>query len=156
MQRIPLATRLLLLWLALTAGCAMSRPVARLDATAPARELQTSLSAFPLHGGPSTPSGSSARRVQVGTASFYGDSFDGRTTASGETFDQTDLTAAHPTLGFGTRLRVTNLENRKSVVVTVNDRGPYVRGRIIDLSRRAARVLGFVGDGTTRVRLQPL
>jgi len=66
------------------------------------------------------------------------------------------LTAAHRTLEFGTRVRVTNLANLKSVVVTINDRGPYVSGRIIDLSRRAASALGFLRDGVTRVRVEPL
>ena len=80
----------------------------------------------------------------------------GRLTANGEHYDERALTAAHRTLDLGTRVRVTNLENRKSVVVTVNDRGPYAKGRIIDLSRRAARVLGFVHDGVTRVKVEPL
>jgi len=92
----------------------------------------------------------------LGVASFYHAMFNGRTTASGATYDDAKLTAAHRTFDFGTRVRVTNLENRRSVVVTVNDRGPYVRGRAIDLSRSAARVLGFVDDGTARVRIQPL
>lgn len=93
---------------------------------------------------------------QVGEASYYGGRFHGRPTASGETFDETQLTAAHRTLDFGTRVRVTNLENRKAVVVTVNDRGPFVGGRVIDLSRRAAGALGFLAEGTARVRVQPL
>src|SRR5688500_2730559 len=77
-----------------------------------------------------------------GGASFYGASFEGRRTASGERFDPDELTAAHPTLPFGTRVRVTNLGNDKTVVVRINDRGPYRRGRIIDVSYRAARKLG--------------
>jgi rare lipoprotein A len=77
-------------------------------------------------------------------------------TANGETFDDSRLTAAHRTLRFGTRVRVTNLSNLKSVVVKINDRGPFVAGRIIDLSRRAANALGFVQKGVTRVRVQPL
>lgn len=77
-------------------------------------------------------------------------------TANGETFSSQLLTAASRTLDFGTRVRVTNLSNLKSVVVTINDRGPYVNGRIIDLSRRAASVLGFVRDGVARVRVEPL
>ena len=94
--------------------------------------------------------------VQIGSASFYHPALDGRETASGETFRSGLMTAAHRTLEFGTRVRVTNLENLRSVVVTINDRGPYVRGRIIDLSRRAAAALGFVRDGVTRVRVEPL
>ena len=94
--------------------------------------------------------------AQVGIASFYHSALVGRLTANGERYDERALTAAHRTLDLGTRVRVTNLENRRSVVVTVNDRGPYAKGRIIDLSRRAARVLGFVHDGVTKVKVEPL
>jgi len=94
--------------------------------------------------------------AMVGIASFYHSSLVGNLTANGERYDEGALTAAHRTLGLGTRVRVTNLENRRSVVVTVNDRGPYAKGRIIDLSRRAARVLGFVHDGVTKVKVEPL
>jgi len=94
--------------------------------------------------------------AQIGRASFYHSLFDGRTTASGATFDSRLLTAAHRTLRFGTRVRVTNLVNLKSVIVTINDRGPYVPGRIIDLSHYAAAKLGFVQKGVTRVRVEPL
>jgi len=90
---------------------------------------------------------------QVGTASWYGEQFDGKETASGEPFDMYDLTAAHPTLPLGTHVKVTNLHNSKSVVVLVNDRGPVVEGRIIDLSYAAAQVLGFQDKGLQRVRL---
>jgi rare lipoprotein A len=89
----------------------------------------------------------------VGIASWYGPGFHGRTTASGETFDQDALTAAHPSLPFETRVRVINLENRREVVLRINDRGPYHDGRIIDVSRAAARVLGLIGSGTARVRV---
>ena len=105
-------------------------------------------------GGPSRLT--SASPSQVGVASFYGDRHHGRRTASGERFDQNELTAAHRTLPFGTRVRVTNLTNEKSVVVTITDRGPFVKGRIIDVSRRAARELDFVRRGTTRVRVRVL
>ncbi|HEX5030151.1 MAG TPA: septal ring lytic transglycosylase RlpA family protein [Candidatus Eisenbacteria bacterium] len=94
--------------------------------------------------------------IQVGIASFYHSSLVGNLTANGEHYDDGALTAAHRTLDLGTRVRVTNLENHRSVVVTVNDRGPYAKGRIIDLSRRAARVLGFVHDGVTKVKVEPL
>ena len=93
---------------------------------------------------------------QVGVASFYHPALNGRTTANGEIYDDAKLTAASRTLALGTRVRVTNLGNRRSVVVTVNDRGPYVGGRIIDLSRRAARTLDFVDKGVTRVKVVPL
>jgi rare lipoprotein A len=98
--------------------------------------------------------GRAASPTQVGIASYYDSRIDGATTASGESYDGRALTAAHPTLPFGTRVRVTNLRNDRSVVVTINDRGPFARGRIIDLSLRAARELGFVRDGTARVRVQ--
>ena len=86
-------------------------------------------------------------------ASFYGREHHHRRTASGEVYDQNQLTAAHPTLPFGTRVRVTNLGNRRSVVVRINDRGPFVNGRIIDVSYLSAQELGFVRAGTARVRV---
>jgi rare lipoprotein A len=90
---------------------------------------------------------------QVGTASWYGDYFEGKATASGEPYNMYDLTAAHPTLPLGSFVKVTNLRNRKVVVVRVNDRGPIVPGRIIDLSFGAAQVLQFNGKGLQPVRL---
>ena len=94
-----------------------------------------------------------ADHVQVGLASWYGEFHHGRQTASGEVFDMTGLTAAHRTLPLGTRLRVTNLENGRIVRVRVNDRGPYVTGRILDLSHEAARLLDMVERGVAPVRL---
>jgi len=91
---------------------------------------------------------------QIGTASWYGEYFDGKQTASGEDFDMYDLTAAHPTLPLGSYVRVTNLRNGRAVVVKVNDRGPIVQGRIIDLSYGAAQVLKFDAHGLQRVRLE--
>jgi len=90
---------------------------------------------------------------EVGLASWYGPQFQGRPTSSGEIFDMNDLTAAHKTLPFGTYVMVTNLENDRTAVVRINDRGPFIRGRIIDLSFAAARVLGAIGPGVIRVRL---
>jgi len=92
----------------------------------------------------------------VGLASFYGKEHQGKRTASGEAFDAYAMTAAHRSLPFGTRLKVTNLDNGRSVVVRVNDRGPFVSNRIVDLSLAAARALGAAEDGVARVRLQPL
>lgn len=89
-----------------------------------------------------------------GVASYYGEQFHGKQTASGQTFNQHALTAAHPTLPFGTKIRVTNIANNNSVVVTVNDRGPYAKDRIIDLSYEAARILGYVQRGLTYVKLE--
>ena len=94
--------------------------------------------------------------VQTGLASWYGEPLHGRRTASGEPFNMHDHTAAHPTLPFGTRVSVENLENGRSVIVRINDRGPFVRGRIIDLSRHAAEHLGYLRAGVTRVRIQQL
>ena len=91
---------------------------------------------------------------EVGVASWYGRPFHGRRTASGRIYDMHAMTAAHRTLPLGTRLRVTNLANRRSTVVVVNDRGPYVKGRIIDVSMRVAAVLGFKRRGTAKVRLE--
>ena len=90
---------------------------------------------------------------QIGTASWYGSYFQGRATASGEPYDMYDLTAAHPTLPLGSWVRVTNLRNGRAVVVRINDRGPIVPGRIIDLSYNTAQVLHFGSKGLQRVRL---
>ncbi len=90
----------------------------------------------------------------VGRASWYGEPYHGRRTASGQIFDMYAFTAAHPPRPFGTRVRVTNLSNGRSVIVVINDRGPFVRRRIIDLSRRAARQLGFERKGTAPVRVE--
>ena len=94
-----------------------------------------------------------SRPYEVGTASWYGEDFDGKPTASGEPFNMYDFTAAHPTLPLGTFVKVTNLRNRRAVVVRINDRGPIVPGRIIDVSYGAARVLKFHAKGIQRVRL---
>ncbi len=97
-----------------------------------------------------------SKPYQVGTASWYGEDFEGKPTASGEPFNMYDLTAAHPSLPLGTLVRVTNLRNRRAVVVRINDRGPIVPGRIIDVSYSAAKVLKFQGQGVQRVRLDVL
>ena len=91
---------------------------------------------------------------EVGEASWYGPGFQGNETANGETFDQNKMTAAHPTLPMGTKAEVTNLENDKKVEVRINDRGPYVGNRAIDLSRAAARKLDMEDDGTTQVKIE--
>lgn len=87
----------------------------------------------------------------LGLVSYYARKFHGRLTASGARFDNGELTAAHKTLPFGTLVRVTNLRNNRSVVVKVNDRGPHVRGRVLDLSRAAAQTLGILSQGLARV-----
>ena len=89
----------------------------------------------------------------TGKASWYGPNFHGRRTANGEVFNQNALTAAHPSLKFGTKVKVTNLNNGRSVVVRINDRGPYAGGRVIDLSAAAARSLNMVRSGVARVKV---
>ncbi len=92
--------------------------------------------------------------LQEGTASWYGPGFHGRKTASGERFNQKDMTCAHRTLPFGTYLKVVNLENDQSVVVRVNDRGPFKKGRIVDLSKGAAKEIDLISTGIAPVRLE--
>ena len=89
-----------------------------------------------------------------GVASYYATDFHGKLTSNGETFDMNALTAAHRTFPFGTKIRVTNLENNLSVMVRVNDRGPFIEGRMIDLSLGAAKEINLVKTGTARVRLE--
>ncbi len=98
----------------------------------------------------------SAVLAESGHASFYGRELAGRRTASGEVFRPDAMTAAHRTLPFGSRVKVTNHSNGKAVVLRITDRGPFVRGRIIDVSHGAARALGFVGQGTARVTIERL
>ncbi|RMV43502.1 Rare lipoprotein A [Pseudomonas syringae pv. helianthi] len=93
---------------------------------------------------------------ETGTAAYYGAQHHGNRTASGEAFNQNALTAAHRQLPFGTRVKVTNLDNDRSVVVRINDRGPHTRGRLIDVSREAAEQLGMLRSGTAPVRVQAL
>lgn len=93
-------------------------------------------------------------QVQTGKASFYADKFEGSPTASGEKYKHSKLTAAHRSLPFGTKVRVTNMANNETVEVIVNDRGPYVDNRVIDLSRSAAEKLGFVNQGLAEVKIE--
>lgn len=97
---------------------------------------------------------SAGRVIARGTASWYGPGFNGRPTANGETYDQNKFTAAHLRLAFSSVVRVENLANGKSVKLRVNDRGPYHRSRILDVSRIAAQALGFIDDGTAQVRIR--
>ena len=106
---------------------------------------------------PAAPAGAAALYSgETGIASWYGHPYHGRHAASGEVYDMEKLTAAHRTLPFGVQMRVHNLTNDKTVDVRINDRGPFVDGRIIDLSRAAARAIGMLGPGTARVRLEML
>lgn len=111
--------------------------------------LLVGCSSTPKVGKP-VPSGHS----EAGQASYYGNEFHGRKTANGERFDQGKLTAAHRTLPFGTRVKVTNTQNGKTVVVRVNDRGPFVKGRIIDLSSSAFKSIASLNAGVVTVRIQ--
>lgn len=94
--------------------------------------------------------------AEIGLASYYADRFHGRRTASGERYDREEFTAAHRRLPFGTVVRVTRLANGRSVVVRINDRGPFVRGRVIDLSYAAAREIGMLRKGVVKVQLVPM
>ena len=94
--------------------------------------------------------------IEKGKASYYADKYHGRTTASGEVFNQQALSAAHQTLGFGSRVKVTNISNNKSVIVTINDRGPFIRGRIIDLSKKAFSQIASVKQGVIDVTVERL
>ncbi|WP_417617577.1 septal ring lytic transglycosylase RlpA family protein [Oceanisphaera sp.] len=105
---------------------------------------------------PTAPDSPTVVSVQQGKASYYGARHHGRKTASGEPFNKNALTAAHKTLPFGSRVRVTNLNNHKSVIVRINDRGPYTRGRIIDLSEQAAREINMIRAGVARVKVERL
>ncbi len=102
---------------------------------------------------PRKPSPDTLAMIGEGRASWYGPEFHGKRTANGETYNMNQLTAAHRTLPFNTRVRVDNLENGQSVIVRINDRGPYIGNRIIDLSREAATQLGMIRNGTANVRL---
>ncbi|WP_439505189.1 septal ring lytic transglycosylase RlpA family protein [Sediminibacterium sp.] len=91
---------------------------------------------------------------ESGVASYYADKYDGRKTSNGEIFRQRKLTAAHKTLPFGTKVKVTNLSNGQSVKVRINDRGPFIQGRIIDLSKKAAKKIDLVNTGVTKVTIR--
>ena len=147
------------------AGCAQSSVVSKRSAMfassrqaaperdrtalfAPNRRVAVAHAAFTSHDNNATASRTASH--SQGLASFYSE---GTRTASGEKFNANELTAAHPTLPFGTKLRVTNVTNGQSVTVRVNDRGPYVPGRVVDVSYSAARTLGMVGGGVAKVKL---
>jgi len=102
----------------------------------------------------STKSYSHKQKTFIGISSYYGEDFHGKLTANGEVFDMYGLTAAHKTLPLNTIVRVTNLENNKSLILRINDRGPYVKGRILDCSYGAALKLGFVNKGTAKVKIE--
>jgi len=135
--------RLVSLWVAaavLMAGCASSPRFTR----------EKTREAKPREGSTATKAG----KTLEGIASYYADDFNGKKTANGETYDMYKFTAAHRSFPFNTKVKVTNLENKRSVIVRINDRGPFKLDRIIDLSLAAATQLGMKGTGTARVRLE--
>ena len=95
-----------------------------------------------------------SKKILKGVSSYYGEDFHGKLTANGEVYDMYGLTAAHKTLPLNTIVRVTNMENEKSLILRINDRGPYVKGRMLDCSYGAALKLGFIGNGTTKVKVE--
>ena len=149
-SRTTHATALLALGLAACAPQSVAPPAD--VAPAPVPPPQSVASAKPAPEPPAREPGSP--RAERGKISLYGEKFAGRRTASGDTFDPEALTMAHRTLPFGTRVRVTNLENKRSVEVVVNDRGPFVEGRIADLSTAAARALGMITDGVVNAVIE--
>jgi rare lipoprotein A len=134
-----------LLALLVATGCATAPPSAALDPPDPP-DPPAHHHALHAHG----------HHAQTGYASYYARAHDGLRTASGERYDMDELTAAHRTLPFGTRVRVTNLENGRHAVVRINDRGPFRKGRVIDVSYAAARKLGLVHSGVAKVRVEVL
>ena len=97
-----------------------------------------------------------SKKTEIGIASWYGKAFHGRITANGETYNMYEYTAAHPTLPFNTIVEVTNLQNNRKIKVRINDRGPYAKRRIIDLSYLAAKKLGYLHRGITKVKIKVL
>jgi rare lipoprotein A len=147
-RRVPKSFRrfaagVLVLGLALSASAKDDSPSGKTDV----------LSAKPIADGAVATRSNLKKRswLQVGVASWYGSQFQGRKTAAGEPFDMNSMTCAHPTLPMGTWLRVTNLKNRRTTFVRVNDRGPVLEGRIVDLSFAAARAVGLVGVGKVKL-----
>lgn len=120
---------------------------------APGQQYGPSAKQSPANAPKAPASTKPTKPYQIGEASWYGKQFHGKETASGESYDMFRFTAAHPTLPLGSWVRVTNLRNHKSVIVRINDRGPVVPGRIMDLSYGAAQVIGLRGYGVAKVRL---
>ncbi len=120
------------------------------------QKTQATQRPYTIKGKKYTPMASAHGYVEKGLASWYGKKFHGRKTSNGETYDMYAMTAAHKTLPMGTWVKVNNLGNKQEIIVRVNDRGPFVRGRIIDLSYAGARKMGMVGPGTARVKVTAL
>ncbi len=147
-----------------TAGCASLNPFPKhvystppsREKTAPSKRVETKTRPYRVLGKTYYPLQTAAGYDEVGLASWYGEDFHGKKTANGQTYDMYGLSAAHKTLPLGTRVRVTHLGNNRSVVLVVNDRGPFVSGRILDLSYGAAKRLGTVESGVARVRISAI
>jgi len=147
----------------LCAGCSRGRPylgtathVPKKIIVLPEKGADPTLRPYVVNGERYYPIPDSEGFVQSGKASWYGSEFHGRRTANGEVFDMNRKTAAHKTLPLGTYVRILNLSNKKELVVRINDRGPFVKGRIIDLSRAAAREIGLIGPGVAEVKIVAL
>ena len=157
--RRPSCLAVMCLGLLLFQGCALlqgpSNTVVPSDSSAPTAAPKTSESVQPTPTQPTAKATPAApvKLPQTGQASWYGADHQGKQTASGTSFDQARLTAAHPTLPFGSKIKVTNLGNGKSVEVEITDRGPFGGNRIIDLSQAAAKALDMIDSGTATVRL---
>jgi rare lipoprotein A len=137
-------------------GCATApRFAARSNPPAPRGNTETEPTGSSESKTPRNPTGKILLTLE-GVASYYADEFHGRQTSNGEIYDMNELTAAHRTFPFGTKVRITNLENRRTVVVRINDRGPFHEGRMIDLSLGAAKELDLIRTGTARVKLEVL
>lgn len=146
----PLVIAIMISLLAI-AGCANRTPTARAPAPAPSAQPSPPSGPPPaVERGPAVP----GEYVEEGVASWYGAPFHGRRTSNGEKYDMREMTAAHRTLPFGAVVRVTNLRNGKQTEVRINDRGPFVANRVIDLSEAAAQAIEMVGPGTAPVRLE--
>lgn len=151
-RRIPLLCMAALAGLVITA---CSRTADTTDTLAVTPAIAAPAMIVAIAGSPAPePLTQAPRRSQTGIASWYGDRFHGRLTASGEVYDMHELTAAHPDLPLRSLARVTRLDTGASVVVRINDRGPFVDGRIVDVSRAAARLLGLIEDGLAEVRVE--
>lgn len=144
------AVKVFLILVAIFAVCSCSSSVRFAPGAKPGQRSTTTRATQPIR---QEPDAVDSDFEETGMASYYGDEFDGRQTSSGEVFDQSEMTAAHKSLPFGTAVIVTNLDNGRSVEVRINDRGPFVAGRIIDLSRSAAESIGMIESGTARVRI---
>jgi rare lipoprotein A len=140
----------------LSVACSSTPPSRKTESSAPTRSYHKKSSPYEINGKRYYPLSSSAGFVQRGQASWYGRKFHGRLTANGERYNMYGRTAAHKTLPFNTYVQVINLKNGKKTIVRVNDRGPFVRGRIIDLTYTAAHALGMAEDGVVPVKIEAL